>query len=72
MANILTEEEAIWTQWKSYFDELLNVENAREPLEQISPVEGPENEITCNEIQIGIKHMKSYKAPGPNTNTKYK
>jgi hypothetical protein len=63
--NILTEEEAIRTRWKSYFDELLNVENAREPLEQVSLVEGPENEITRKEIQMAIKQMKSNKAPGP-------
>jgi len=41
--NILTEEEAIQTRWKSYFDQLLNVVNAREPLEQVSQVEGPDN-----------------------------
>jgi len=39
-------DEAIRTRQKSYFEELLNAENAREPLEQVSVVEGPENEIT--------------------------
>jgi len=57
---MLTEEETI-----QYFDELLNVENAREPLEQVSLVEGPEDEITCKEIQMAIKQMKSNKAPRP-------
>jgi len=58
--NILTDEEAIRSRWKSYFEELLNVENAREPLEQVNPVEGPESEITRKEIEMAIKQMKSH------------
>jgi len=34
-------------------------------LEQVSLVEGPDNEITCKEIQMAIKQMKSIKALGP-------
>jgi len=34
-------------------------------LEQVSPVDEPENEITCKEIQMAIKQMKRNKAPGP-------
>jgi hypothetical protein len=34
-------------------------------LEQVSSVEGAENEITRKEIQMAIKQMKSNKALGP-------
>ncbi len=63
--KILVEEEAIKDRWKTYFTELLNEENPREPLEEICPVEGPEREITRSEIEIAIKSMKNNKAPGP-------
>jgi len=43
--QILTDEDAIRATWKSYFDDLMNEENVREPLESVKPVEGPENEI---------------------------
>lgn len=63
--KILTEEEAIRDRWKSYFEELLNVENGREPLKEAAPVEGPESEITRREIELAIRQMKNNKAPGP-------
>src|SRR6218665_608356 len=63
--KILVEEETIKDRWKTYFTELLNEENPREPLEDICPVEGPEREITRSEIEIAIKSMKNNKAPGP-------
>ena len=50
--KILTDEEAIRDRWKSYFEELLNVENARETLEEVDQVEGPEKEISRKEIEI--------------------
>src|SRR6218665_1642582 len=50
---------------ETYFAELLNEENPREPLEKICPVEGLEREITRSEIEIAIKSMKTNKAPGP-------
>ena len=52
--KILTEEEAIKDRWKAYFEELLNVENAREPVNEVNPVEGPENEITRKEIETAL------------------
>ena len=41
--KILTDEEAIKDRWNSYFDELLNKENARETLEDENTTEGPEH-----------------------------
>ena len=63
--KILSDEEAIRARWKSYFEELLNVENEKEPLEIMDPTEGPESEITRKEIEDAMRQMKKNKAPGP-------
>jgi len=53
--TILTDEKLIKERWKSYFEELLNVENPRDSLEQVKVVEGPEDEISCTEIEKAVK-----------------
>ena len=50
---------------ESYFEDLLNVENPRDPLEQVEAVEGPEDEISYTEIEKAVKQMHNNKAPGP-------
>ena len=62
---ILTDEKLIQERWKSYFEELLNVENLRDPLEHVEAVEGPEDEISRTEIEKVFKQMRNNKAPGP-------
>jgi hypothetical protein len=64
-SNILVDEQAIQDRWKEYFKELLDVENAREQMEETAPVEGLEREIMCKAIEMAMKQMKSKKAPGP-------
>ena len=49
------------TLWLGYFDDLLNVENEREDLEGIRPVE----EIYIEEVIIQLGKMKTTKACGP-------
>jgi len=39
--------------------------NARDPLEQVSPVKGQKMKSLCKEIQMAMKQMKSNTAPGP-------
>jgi len=63
--TILTDEKLIKERWKSYFEELLNVENPRDPLEQVEAVAGPEDEISCTDIEKAVKQMRNNKAPGP-------
>ena len=46
------------------FDDLL-MQNAKDPLEQVDPVEGAGNEISRKEIAMAIKQMKNNKALGP-------
>ena len=41
--TILTDEDEIKARWKESFETLLNVENEREELEHIDPVQGPTN-----------------------------
>jgi hypothetical protein len=62
---ILTDEENIKKRWGSYFQELLNTENERKPLEEIKAVQGPIQNITPEEVAGVIKDMKTNKAPGP-------
>lgn len=63
--KVLTDDDEIKERWRSYFEELLNEENAREQLEEENPVEGPENEIMHKEIEQVLGQMKNNKAPGP-------
>ena len=55
----------LWLNGTSYFEDLLNVENPRDPLEQVEAVEGPEDEISYTEIEKAVKQMRNNKAPGP-------
>src|SRR5260221_647398 len=52
-------------RWKTYFEELLNVENDKGDLEESEQVEGPEMQISRKEVETALKHMKNNKAPGP-------
>src|ERR1700733_6998372 len=64
--KILTDEEAIKDRWKLYFDELLNMENARDTLNLLkeeNTTEGPEHEITRKEIEQALGQMRNNKAP---------
>ena len=63
--TILTDEKLIQERWKSYFEDLLNVENPRDPMEQVEAVQGPEDEISYTEIEKAVKQMRNNKAPGP-------
>ena len=63
--TILTDEKLIKERWKSYFEELLNVENPRDQLEQVEAVDGPEDDISRTEMEKAVKQMRNNKAPGP-------
>jgi len=63
--TILTDERLIQERWKSYFEELVNVETPRDPLEQVEAVEGPEDDISRTENEKAVKQMRNNKAPGP-------
>jgi len=61
----LTDEKLSKERWKSYFEELLNVENPRDPLGQVEAVEGSEDDISRMKIEKAVKQMRNNKAPGP-------
>ena len=48
-------------EWLGYFDDLLNIENEREDLEGILPVQGPIEEIYLEEVITQIGKMKKIK-----------
>ena len=43
--------------WLGYFDDLLNIENEREDLEGILPVQGPIEEIYLEEVITQMGEM---------------
>ena len=62
--TLLTGDDEFKDRWLGYFD-LLNVENEREDLEGILPVQGPIEEIHIEEVITQLGKMKKNKACGP-------
>ena len=62
--KILFQDELINARWVAYFEELLNVENEREEMADVSRVEGSEKELELQEIREAMKRMKNNRAPG--------
>ena len=50
--------------WREYFNNLLNVENAREPLGEVQAKEGPVQEISWEEVKKAIESTKKGEAAG--------
>ena len=48
-------------RWLGHFDDLLNVENVRDDLERILPVQGPIEEISVEEVITQLGKMKTIK-----------
>ena len=62
--NILTEADKIRGRWREYFNQLLNIENSRDPLHEVKPVEGPIENIKETEVEKAVERMKKGKATG--------
>ena len=62
--NIMMEKEKVAGRWRNYFSELANVENENY-FEETTPVEGPIEIYTKEEVMTALKGMKNGKAPGP-------
>ena len=62
--DIVTEETSIKERWREYFDALLNEENAREPLTEIPPIEGPIHNVKMEEVRKALAKVKLGKAAG--------
>ena len=60
--TLLTGDGEVKDRWLGYFDDLLNVENEREDLEGILPVQGPIKEIYLEEVITQLGKMKTNKA----------
>ena len=63
--TLLTGDDEVKGRWLGYFDDLLNIENEREDLEGILPVQGPIEEIYLEEVITHMGKMKTNKAGGP-------
>ena len=59
--EMLTEEVKIKERWKEYFSNLLNIENAKEQLGEVSAVEGPVQEISREEVKKATESMNKRK-----------
>ena len=60
--TLLTGDDEVKGRWLGYFDDLLNIENEREDLEGILPVQGPIEEIYLEEVITQMGKMKKNKA----------
>ena len=58
IGEMLTDELNTKERWREYFSNLLNVENAREPLGEVPAVEGPVQEISREEVKKAIESMR--------------
>ena len=63
--TLLTRDDEVKDRWLGHFNDLLNVENEREDLEGILPVQGPIEEIYIEEVITQLGNMKKNKACGP-------
>ena len=63
--TLLTGDDDLKDRWLRHFDDLLNVENEREDLQGILPVQGPIEVIYLEEVIIQLGKMKKNKACGP-------
>ncbi len=62
----LTGDDDVNHRWLGYFDDILNIENEREDLEGILPVQEPIEDIYLEEVITQMGKMKKNKACGPN------
>ena len=63
--KIISGEENLKKRWKEYMEKLLNEENEWDELVDADKIEGPEIEISKDEVRKAIKKMKNGKAGGP-------
>ena len=63
--TLLTGDDEVKDRWLGHFDDLLNVENVREDLQGILPVQGPIEEFYLEEVITQSGKMKKNKAFGP-------
>ena len=63
--KIISGEENLKKRWKEYMEKLLNEENEWDELVDADMIEGPEIEISEDEVRKAIKKMKNGKAGGP-------
>jgi hypothetical protein len=65
--KVVVEEEGLKEIWRSHFDRISNEEYKwdKTMLEGGDTVSGPIDEISCQEVRVAVRKMKSGKAAGP-------
>ena len=63
--TLLTGDDEAKDRWLGYFGDIVYVENEREDLQGILPVQGPIEEIYLEEVITQLGTMKTNKACGP-------
>ena len=58
-------DENIKKRWKAYMEKLLNEENEWDEIIDVDKVEGPQQEISKEEVEKAIANMRNGKAAGP-------
>ena len=62
--TLLTGDDEVKDIWLGHFDDLLNIENERDALQGILPVQGPIEEIYLEEVVTQLGKMKKNNACG--------
>ena len=65
LSRCTTGDDEVKDRWLGYFDDILNIENEREDLGGILPLQGPIEEIYLEEVITQLGKMKKNKACGP-------
>ncbi|VDP03770.1 unnamed protein product [Heligmosomoides polygyrus] len=63
--HLLMDRKMVLNRWLTYFEEVSTEEFAHSSIPSSSPVHGPVQKITVEEVEAALRKMKPSKATGP-------
>lgn len=61
----MREENYAKERWENYFNSLLSIENSREDLTTVAPIQDPIEKVEESEVKNQLEQMKNNKSTGP-------